>query len=195
MARRRDKPVCLPVVAQEKGERSRMRISVASTRGRVVLSAIVLTLLTAAAPALAQSYTVLHPFKAAQQNPGGLVQASDGNFYGTTNRGGANSLGSVFKITPAGTLTTLYSFAGSDGRYLYAGLVQGTDGNFYGTTNYGGTRGNGTVFKITPAGTLTTLHAFAGSDGASLYAGVVQGTDGSFYGTASQSGPLGGGVV
>src|SRR5450830_1718230 len=120
-----------------------MRISVASTRGRFVLSAIVLTLLAAAAPALAQSYTVLHPFKAPQQNPGGLVHASDGNFYGTTSEGGTNSLGSVFKIRPAGALTTLYSFSGSDGWVFYGtlttALVQGTDGNFYGTTPQGGT--------------------------------------------------------
>ena len=66
------------------------------------------------------------------------MQGSDGNFYGTTSDGGANSGGTVFKITPGGTLTTLYSFAGSDGADPYAGLVQGSDGNFYGTTCVGG---------------------------------------------------------
>src|ERR1039457_1010591 len=89
-----------------------------------------------ALPADAQQYTVLHAFAESDgQDPlAGLVQGSDGNFYGTTNQGGAMGAGTVFKITPAGALTTLYPFAGSDGSHPYAGLVQGTDGNFYGTT-------------------------------------------------------------
>ena len=91
----------------------------------------------------------------------GLVQATNGNFYGTTYLGGANSFGTVFKITPTGTLTTLHSFDATDGELPEAGLVQGTDGNFYGTTYQAGPLGNGgTVFKITPAGTLTTLYSF-----------------------------------
>jgi uncharacterized repeat protein (TIGR03803 family) len=86
----------------------------------------------------------------------GLVQATDGNFYGTTDTGGAytnqygQSQGTVFRITPGGTLTTLYSFTGgSDGAYPQAGLVQGADGNLYGTTSSGGTNNNGTIFRIT----------------------------------------------
>jgi len=89
---------------------------------------------------------------------GALVQATDGNFYGTTTGGGAGS-GTVFKITPAGALTTLYSFCSepdcADGATPYAGLVQGTDGALYGTTRYGGGTSCvdcGTVFKITPGG-------------------------------------------
>ena len=117
----------------------------------------------------------------------GLVQGTDGNFYGTTSKGGANNHGSVFKITPTGALTTLYSFSGSDGAYPYANLVQGTDGNFYGTTYQGGTGGGyGTVFRITPAGTLTTQYTFRIVDGANPMAGLVQGTDGNFYGTTSR---------
>ena len=75
--------------------------------------------------------------------------------------------GTVFKMTPSGTLTTLYSFCPQpqpycvDGAFPSAGLVQATDGNFYGTTAQGGTSSNaGTVFKITPSGTLTTLYSF-----------------------------------
>ena len=123
------------------------------------------------------------------------MKATDGNFYGTTSSGGSGGNGTVFKITPAGTLTTLYSFAGSDGANPYAGLVQAIDGNFYGTTYAGGSGGYGTVFKVTPAGALTTLHSFAGSDGANPQAGVRQGTDGNFYGTTSLGGTDGYGTI
>ena len=92
-------------------------------------------------------------------------------------------------------LTTLYSFAGSDGALPEAGLVRGSDGNFYGTTYFGGTNGDGTVFKITPSGTLTTLYSFSGSDGAQPYAGLVQGSDGNFYGTTSSGGANNAGTV
>src|SRR5256885_31652 len=131
-----------------------MRISVRSIRGRLVLLAVVFTLLGAAALAAAQSYTVLYPFPVAQPNPLSLVQGRDGNFYGTTVYGAASNRGTIFKITPAGVLTTLYSFAGSDGDGPN-GLVQGTDGNFYGTTSNDSASNRGTVFKITPAGVLT----------------------------------------
>jgi uncharacterized repeat protein (TIGR03803 family) len=134
------------------------------------------------------------------ENPAaGLVQASDGNFYGTTYLGGANGDGTVFKITPSGTLTTLYNFCAqggcADGAYPVAGLVQGTDGNFYGTTGLGGADGDGTVFKITRSGTLTTLHSFDGNDGVEPFAGLVQGTDGNLYGTTEFGGANGDGTV
>ena len=139
------------------------------------------------------------------ENPrGGLVQAANGNFYGTTAFGGANGLGTVFKITPGGTLTTLYSFCSqsscADGLIPF-GLVQAIDGNFYGTTAEGGddscnpTSGCGTVFKITPSGILTTLHAFSVADGGLPLGGLVQASNGSFYGTTSSGGPTGNGTV
>ena len=125
-------------------------------------------------------------------NLGPLVQGTDGNFYGTTAAGGAgcgeDTCGTVFKITPTGTLTTLYSFSGSDGRSPEGALAQGSDGNFYGTTYEGGGNNAGTIFKITPAGTLTTLHSFDGTDGFGSEAGLVQGTDGKFYGTTTFGG-------
>ena len=103
---------------------------------------------------------------------------------------GADGYGTVFKITPSGTLTTLHSFNGTDGSgNPAAALVQGTDGNFYGTTESGGANGPGTVFKITPSGTLTTLHSFDGTDGAEPD-GLVQGTDGNFYGTTYTGGDI-----
>jgi len=128
--------------------------------------------------------------------PEGLVQGTDGNFYGITEHGGGSSncnsgCGTVFKITPAGTLTTLHSFDRTDGQDPEGGLVQGTDGNFYGTTYFGGAESNGTVFNITPAGTLTTLYSFGdqgGPGGALPQAGLVQGTDGNFYGTTYSGG-------
>src|ERR1039458_7713335 len=113
--------------------------------------------------------------------PETLAQGSDGNFYGTTfcttgsfhlttsSRGAALTCyggGTVFKVSPDGTLITLYSFSGPDGANPSAGLVQASDGNFYGTTSSGGNfsvcnfYGCGTVFKVTPSGRLTTLHSF-----------------------------------
>jgi len=125
----------------------------------------------------------------------GLVQGTDAKFYGTTARGGASTGGTVFSITAAGELTTLYSFENTctDGCYPVAALVQGTDGNFYGTTSTGGPPpgGDGTVFSITPSGILTTLHSFEGvdyGDGSYPVAGLVQGTEGNFYGTTEYGG-------
>ncbi len=137
---------------------------------------------------------------------GGVIQGSDGNFYGTTDGGGANgNYGTVFKVTPSGTLTTLYSFCSqggtscTDGRLPWSGLIQGRDGNFYGTTNIAGAHFFGTVYKLTPSGALTTIHSFcsvvsvvgdvaACLDGAFPFAGVIQGSDGNFYGTTAAGG-------
>jgi uncharacterized protein (TIGR03437 family) len=131
-------------------------------------------------------------------SPSGLIQASSGLFYGTTQAGGANSSGTVFSVSASGALTTIYSFCSQanctdgGGPAPSAGLVLGTEGNFYGTTLSGGlpTTGNsyGEVFNITPSGTLTTLHAFMGTDGAGPLSGVIQASDGNFYGTTSMGG-------
>jgi uncharacterized repeat protein (TIGR03803 family) len=137
----------------------------------------------------------------------GLVQGSDGSFYGTTEKGGAAGRGAVFKITNTGVLTKLYGFCTqtgcADGAYPAAGLVEGTDGNLYGTTTQGGSdscggsSGCGTVFQITKGGELTTLHGFLGqpNDGASPLGGLVQGTDGNFFGTTSLGGASNAGTV
>jgi uncharacterized repeat protein (TIGR03803 family) len=127
-----------------------------------------------------------------------LVQGSDGNFYGTTQVGGGANGGTVFKMTPAGVLTTLVSFSGANGLFPTASLIQGSDGNFYGTTVEGGStygssgapQGDGTVFKLTPAGVLTTLVSFTGVNGNGLapWAALVQGSDGNFYGTTEEGG-------
>jgi uncharacterized repeat protein (TIGR03803 family) len=122
----------------------------------------------------------------------GLVQASNGNFYGTTLIGGAdgNDDGTVFEITPAGVLTTLHSFDGTDGSSPQ-GLVQAANGNFYGTAGGGGANGGGTIFEITPAGTLTTLYNFCSlelcADGRNPVT-LLQASDGNFYGTSRNGG-------
>ena len=131
----------------------------------------------------------------------GLVQVR-GNFYGTTQLGGASGLGTIFEMTPGGRLTNLYSFCSqpgcADGELPYAGLIQGANGNLYGTTLAGGTSGAGTVFEITPAGQLTTLYKFCSqpgcTDGAAPFAGLVQ-ANGNFYGTTEAGGTSGYGTV
>ncbi|MGA3141759.1 MAG: choice-of-anchor tandem repeat GloVer-containing protein [Verrucomicrobiota bacterium] len=160
-------------------------------------------------------FTTLYSFGSVQDTNGvaldganpqaGLLQGSDGNFYGTTFWGGTNigltpygwnSWGTVFKMSTNGTLTTLYSFTGdNDGANPSAGLVQGSDGNLYGTTYYGGTNGYGTVFKISTNGVFTSLYSFGSvldSNGLLLDGsgpnGLVQGSDGLFYGTTQWGG-------
>ena len=118
----------------------------------------------------------------------GLIQGSDGNFYGTTIHGGVNNQGTVFKITPSGTLSVVHSFTANDGGGPTAPLIQGADGNFYGTTYNGGANGGGVIFGMTPSGSYTLLHSFAGSDGSHPQGGLVQAHDGSFYGTTSTGG-------
>jgi uncharacterized repeat protein (TIGR03803 family) len=135
-----------------------------------------------------------------QDTTAGLVQATNGSFYGTTLAGGAYDGGTAFEITPAGTLTTLYSFCSqrslscADGRLPFAGLVQATNGNFYGTTLEGGAYDGGTAFEITPAGKLVTLATFDGTDGY-FPSSLVQATNGNFYGTTINGGAYGGGTV
>jgi uncharacterized repeat protein (TIGR03803 family) len=120
----------------------------------------------------------------------GLVQGSDGYFYGTTLWGGTNDAGTVFKINTSGVLTTLYSFNGTNDGSGPNGLVQGSDGNFYGTTEgpfcCRGSTNLGTVFKISANGALTTLHSFTGGNDFGWPVGLVQGSDGYFYGTTGQ---------
>jgi uncharacterized repeat protein (TIGR03803 family) len=125
-----------------------------------------------------------------------LTRGASGNLYGTTPLGGAYGVGTVFQLTPAGTLTTLYSFCAeagcADGQNPDAGLLLAPNGDFYGTTAGGGNNGAGTIFKITSGGTLATLHSFCGQvgcpDGKNPYGGLILGPDRSLYGTTSIGG-------
>lgn len=137
----------------------------------------------------AQTFTTLGSFADATGiNPvGKLVQAANGDLYGMTTWGGANGLGTVFKVTTSGTATTLVHFEGTNGKNPYGSLALGEDGNLYGITTWGGTSDRGTVFMMTPAGSLTTLYSFSNSNGHPR-GGLVQGSDGDFYGTTRQGG-------
>jgi len=134
--------------------------------------------------------------------PNGLI-FSNGTLYGTTESGGANRKGSVFALTLAGKLTTLYSFCSqascADGESPSASLIRANDGNFYGTTLLGGTNNKGTIFEITPAGELTTLHSFCFasdcSGGNFPQAPLMQDTNGKLYGTTMNGGTNDEGIV
>jgi len=163
----------------------------------------VLALCTTTAIALpAQTLTTLFHFDGTDgaQPVWGLVQATNGDLYGTTNSGGANGGGTIFKITPTGTLTTLYNFCSlancTDGDAPNA-LIQATDGNFYGTTGLSSISAinDGTIFKMSPSGVLTTLYSFAGTVGAFPAAPLVQAPNGDFYGTTASGGINSGGTI
>jgi uncharacterized repeat protein (TIGR03803 family) len=143
--------------------------------------------------------TTLHAFGSGTDGAkpsGTLVLGSDGNLYGTTQAGGTNGGGTVYRLAQDGTLTTLYSFGSNvgDGAGPYAGLVQAADGNFYGTTPLGGTNNEGLVYRVTPGGAVSTVYAFSpitanqNADGALPYSGLVVGQDGALYGTTSYGG-------
>jgi uncharacterized repeat protein (TIGR03803 family) len=147
--------------------------------------------------------TVLHSFAGGTADgstpEARLLQGGDGNYYGTTSAGGANNAGTVFRITPAGVETVLYSFGSvaGDGSDAMASLIQGTDGNFYSTTTGGGANNLGTVFKITPAGVETVIYSFGtnANDGTNPFARLMQAADGNLYGTTPTGGANGFGIA
>ena len=155
------------------------------------------------------SLTTLHSFCSLSQcadgqSPhAGLVQGRDGNFYGTT-LGSAPYGGNIFRITPTGTLSNVYTFCSvancADGLAPEGGLIQASDGSLYGTTSQGGVFGTGgTVFRLNSSGVLTTLYSFCSlvgcHDGSTPYSSLAQGKDGNFYGTTSGGGTIGKGTA
>ncbi|HEX5323120.1 MAG TPA: choice-of-anchor tandem repeat GloVer-containing protein [Capsulimonadaceae bacterium] len=125
-----------------------------------------------------------------------LIAGSDGNFYGTTFAGGANNLGTIYKLTPDGKVTALHSFDGYHGSVAYS-LIQASDGNLYGTCSegvgYTGPSGFGLIYKLTLAGDYTVIHTFDGNSGSAPVATVIEGSDGNLYGDTR--GGTGGGVI
>jgi uncharacterized repeat protein (TIGR03803 family) len=129
-------------------------------------------------------------------NPdGGLIMDGSGNLYGTTSAGGASGDGTVFEVAQgSGTITTLASFNGTDGKLPLAGLIMDSSGNLYGTTAQGG--GDGTIFELAKAGgAITTLASFNGTDGATPDGGLIMDSSGNLYGTAVGGGAYKDGVV
>lgn len=147
--------------------------------------------------------TTLHSFDSQTEGypPSGLIQAIDGNFYGTASSGGAGGQGTLFKIDATGTLTQIHSFTcdpgdprAADGCIPEYGVIQ-AGGDLYGTTSFGAIRGGGTVFRMIAGTLLTTLHRFdCATEGCQPRTGVLQGSRGEFYGTA-KLGPTGGGTL
>jgi uncharacterized repeat protein (TIGR03803 family) len=158
--------------------------------------------------------TVLHEFAGGSSDGAtplaALIQARDGNFYGTTSAGGTANAGTVFRMTPSGTVMILHDFVGGsgDGATPQAPLIQATDGNLYGTTTVGGSLDVGTAFRMTPFGETTLLHSFTGptssctilpsqqlppcppegTEGRFPAAALIQASDGNFYGITSGGG-------
>jgi uncharacterized repeat protein (TIGR03803 family) len=137
-------------------------------------------------------------------NPAGrLISGADGNLWGTSSTGGASNKGTIFKISPTGTLTTVASFNGTNGATPLARLQLASDGNYYGTTSAGGASSNGVVFKLTPAGVLTSYSFSGAANGANPQSALIE-SSGFLYGTAKLGGasnngaifkvPLGGGT-
>lgn len=149
--------------------------------------------------------TVLHNFvgKDGYRPYSGVIEDAEGNFYGTTESGGAAGYGVVYQLTPAGKLNVLHSFTGgSDGSFAFAGLVQDRQGNLYGAASSGGSKGDGTIFKITKAGKFSVIYTFtAGADGSEPSATLLLDSKGNLYGEASFGGddtcfpPVGCGTV
>ncbi len=148
------------------------------------------------------TYTVLYTFGSLAtdgSNPyGGLLLASDGKLYGTTEKGhNGTGLGTVFRVdTDGNNFETLHTFTGvTDGQDPLSPLFETPDGFIYGTTIFGGSGGNGTVYKLRRDGTAYgVVHAFAGPEGTDPRASLIQITGGLLYGTAS-SGGTGAGTV
>ena len=142
----------------------------------------------------AGAVTVLHSFGTPPDGKlayYGLIQASDGNFYGTTVYGGTGGNGIVFKITPGGTYSVLYNLNGhSDGANPSSSLVQASDGKLYGVANLNGSTQFGTIYSITTSGTYSVVYNFDNATGAYPASPLRQNTNGILYGTTYNGGDL-----
>jgi len=176
---------------------------------RNIIPIMTLVLTVAVGSAKAQTLTTLYSFCSTTNNfictdgsqPGHLIHGTDGNFYGATSAGGTNDFGTIFKITPAGTLTTLHQFSGpstngvADGSSPLLSLESG--GLFYGTTTTGGTNRHGAIFTITSAGTFTLLHQFSGTNGVAdgSFPEILLPSGSSFIGSTVEGGTNNAGTI
>lgn len=166
-------------------------------------------IVTLAVGAQAQTFSYLANFDGENGTgpEGAVVQATDGNFYGTTDLGGASQWGVLYKVTPSGDLSVVYNFCSqpncADGSLLSSSPILGSDGNLYGTTSGGGSdagfpNGSGTIYKMTLAGEITTLYTFCVTtpcnDGQGP-GGLTLAGDGNFYGTATVGGKFNEGTI
>ncbi|HLZ40445.1 MAG TPA: choice-of-anchor tandem repeat GloVer-containing protein [Candidatus Sulfotelmatobacter sp.] len=143
------------------------------------------------------TFSTICTFGGPYANDAGLLQASDGNLYGVTQTGGSYGAGTLFEITPSGTLLSSYTFTGlNDGGYPGGTLIEGPDGTLYGTTQSSGSRQGGTIFKY-QKGNLTTLYSFSlnGLINPPSPLGLVLATDGKLYGTTVAGGKQGYGSI
>jgi len=184
----------------------RCRLSLLGRAWVLVLSAATLTLLPITSQGAEVSVVNLHSFDTYPNGEvpySGLVQGTNGNFYGTTFEGGPANAGVIYEVTAKGAVSTLYSFTnGVDGAFPQAGLVLANDGNFYGTAAGGGSNGFGSIFRITPGGNFSPLYSFTllpksglNQDGAYPAGNLTRATDGNLYGTASAGGASGSGTI
>ncbi len=171
------------------------------------MAVMTLVLAVAVGSVHAQTLSTLYSFCSTTNNfictdgnqPGHLIHGTDGNFYGATSAGGTNDFGTIFKITPTGTLTTLHEFSGTagiaDGSSPLLDLESG--GLFYGTTITGGTNHNGAIFTITSAGTFTFLHQFSGTNGVAdgSFPEILLPSGSSFIGSTVEGGTNNAGTI
>jgi uncharacterized repeat protein (TIGR03803 family) len=137
-------------------------------------------------------FTILYTFTGGADGslPNALVEGKDGNFYGSTFYGPESPAnifsgnGTIFKITPAGVLTTLYSFTGGSSGKNPGKVIEGADGKFYGIADSGITQ---IVFELTPAGQLSAVYNLHGANG-TVSPGLLASTDGNVYGTTTDGG-------
>jgi uncharacterized repeat protein (TIGR03803 family) len=173
---------------------------------RTASSVFILWLAMAGVSSASDTFTSLASFDKTngnEPNHTALIQATDGNLYGVTSYGGANGSGAVFRISPSGTLSPVYSFCSlascADGENPYTSLIQATNGDLYGATYSGGASNNGTLFKVTTSGTLTTLYNFCSlascADGSGPEGQLAVDGAGNIYGTANEGGASNFGTV
>jgi uncharacterized repeat protein (TIGR03803 family) len=124
--------------------------------------------------------SILYTFADPAAQPQGLLLGPDGNFYGTTE----SNNGTVFRVTPTGTFTTLASLTSATGYGPVGKLVPAAGGGFYGTTTYGGANNSGTIYRVMPDGTLTVIHPFSSTTG--YVEGLTYGADGNAYVVANE---------